>query len=328
MKMDNLYLITMGMKSTIKHNILILFGTFFVAYILSVRLLIERLPKALPMVHSLTEVFIYGFIITGFFMLGCINLILWYRKNIIKKEQVSLFYKRITNKIKILADIYWKSLRALDSIIKDNISSKVLGSNLLRFTKFYNKHINMRNRLSVFVIFFICDVFPKYLFLLLFFYDVIVLHMFNYIYASAWLLLIPLIFNYTIFTLKEFSEFNINLYNNEICDIFDDNFNIITSQDVIKTSILHANILLHEGKVEPSLIYIKLKEKYVKDKNDEEILVSEISIAKNLFNYRLMRQHTEMFGNLHYRYGHLLNSLKFYSYSIIWFYILIYAYIY
>ena len=315
------------MRLIIKNYLFIILGIIIVGYIFFIRLFSNKLPKELPIIVTTIEVFFYIAIVLWFFFLSIFLLILWYKR----QKNIVLRNSYLESRIKPLLNFYWKCLNALDNLIKDNISPRILGKNLLRFSKYYNnKIIIAKNQRKILGIYHCFVSLPGYLFLSIFFVDSIIIKKFVYIYQFAWLLLIPFIFNYIIFTFKEFSQFNINLYLKDICDVYyNSNHEKVTVQEFLENSRLLCSLLYETQEIDiPTLAAINLKESYLTNSNlreNDDISTRAMFFAQNLIVFRNIYMHTLIFNGINQAYGLILNSVKYFCYGCIWLYILLHG---
>jgi hypothetical protein len=221
MKMVYLFLIKMEKKlimtNKIKNIIYIIIGLYFILMLFIYRLIIIRLPKDLD---NINLIFCVIFIIINFF---CIY-----------KTLKSLFNLEVKNLkfMQYLQHFYVNSMKNVDNIIKHKyLGPEILGKSLLYITTFFFKKINDNNSIITFLV---LDVLPKLIFIFIFIFDIYIKQQFCYIYSYGWILLLPLIFSYILYTFKEFALVNIQIiYKNHL--IFYNNiYEIILYDDFIK----------------------------------------------------------------------------------------------
>ena len=317
--MDNQYLIQMEMKSIIHRYIFILLGIFILCYIVSIRLLINKLPKELPIITTYLEKLIYTFIPLSFLLISIITFLSWYKS----VTRDSWIFSKI---IEPVSSIYWKSLKALDAVIKDNISPKILGSNLLRFCKIYAQYYKLSDKRIYKITYILFNFVPKFLFLVIFSFDVLYKNKFLYTYYSAWLLLIPLAFNYFIFTLREFTEYNFDHYINNILDIVDEDNNYVKSHMIVISCKFRSYALFIENKaIAFDVLFSRIKTSYLSDNNisDSSTIAKVENERQNEFIlFRLVRGHIAMLDVVKEMYGNILNAIYFFCLALLWFYVL------
>lgn len=317
------YLTITGMKSIIKQYLFIWLGIVIVGYIISIRLLINKLPRELPTIVSWIEFCIYSLVPLCFLFLAIALMIGP------KKTQKTLILMYLSKFLNILSKFYWKSLLALDSIIKQKIPSEVLGYNLLRFAKIYADYYKLNNKKLFIKTFILFSFIPKYLFLLILIYDVFYLKMFNYIYYYAWLLLIPVAFNYLLFTLKEFFSFNLNHYIHNVFLVIDDNNLLVEDVDIILDSctkvafnIFHFN----EKNVIFDSLYGNISESYLKENHITDYREAE-SVKLLRYNefvlFRLGYTQMVIFNLIRETFNTKLNVFYFLCLALVWLYVLI-----
>ena len=128
---------------------------------------------------------------------------------LIPSKPNTFFQKIYQNYIYAIINLIDLSYKYLDSYIKDNILGPlILGSNLKKLMNFLLNNIGSKHS-SYKLLFIIFDIIPKLIIILIFCVDTIILDKLEYIYIFSWIILIPLTFKYIIFTLREFTEYNI-----------------------------------------------------------------------------------------------------------------------
>lgn len=307
-----------------KNYVFIIFGIFIVGYIITIRLIITRLPRELPKIDSMEERMLYSLIPLCFITIVIIGILQYYKKltNIAKTK----FPLNIFNTI---FKIYTKSLLGLDAIIKRKIPSKILGENLMRFTMFYTLYLTLTQKRIYTIIYLFFSFAPKFLFLFLFLYDVFYLKKFTYIYYYGWILIIPLIFNYLLFTLKEFSRHNLNRYLEVILLVIDNDDVLIENVNTIlesckKYAIQHYYNDANTVEFEPAL-YAQISDHYLTTNcitTDSEIDRVSFLRKKEFAVHRIVYTQMIIFDFICDKYAMLLNNLYYLSLGIIWIYII------
>ena len=305
----------MELKSNIKDSLLLFPGIIFILYILGIRLLRNKLPQELPVINSSLKFFMYILIPLGLFV--AIFIILYKKRNSNSKSW-------FTNTLQNIITFYWQSLQLLDNTIKSKIPPEILGHNLLKISKIYATYLELTNK-TLFLIFYITFNFmPKILFLLIFAYDVFYMKKFIYIYYNAWLLLIPSLFNYLNFTLKEFAEFNIDHYTKEILFIISkDNILISNPKDILNSIYQTAYQIFYHNRTEIVFmeLYVRLADLYCERNSilDEIEWNRVLSLRHNEFVlFRLLVGNYNLFMFIRKEYDSLLNSLYLFLYALLW----------
>ena len=329
--MVNLFLMPMVMKLNIlKENVFVIFGILIVGYILIIRLFINKLPRELPIIDSLFKFIFYCCIPLCFLVLAIIILLQYYKK-LTKVSQTKLYVRILGS----LSKFYWNSLLALDAVIKEKLPASILGENLLRFTKVYTNYVGLTKKFRYTAIFLLFVFVPKYLFLTLFLYDVFCLKKFTYIYYYGWLLLIPLAFNYLLFTLKEFSLHNLDRYIKMILLVIDDNDVLIEKVDFIIDSCTKlATEIYFDNNTNTQFVpalYAKICDKYLEDNNisdDAEIEFVASLRHQEFLLFRLLQTQMIIFNFIRERYNNILNSFYYICLALIWTFIILHGIIY
>lgn len=209
--MANQYMINMEKKLTTIFKISI--GLYVILSPIFFKIIIIRLPKNILTI----KVFFVVLLLLFFFL---ISFKILYKAFIFRKKN-KITEKITQNILKPLSDFYWGNLHLIDSYIKHDImGSNILGKNLLKFGVYINRYLYDRNSERYLILFFIFDVIPKIILLLLYFTDVFIFKEFSFIYKWGWIGLIPLCFRYILYTFREFAEHNIKYMHEEFLYFF------------------------------------------------------------------------------------------------------------
>jgi hypothetical protein len=162
--------------------------------------------------------------------------------------------------------------------------------------------------------------------------DVFYYHKFHYVYIWGWLLLLPSIYNYIVFTYKQFSEYNIDDFNIDILAFFNDG-KVMSTEDIIDNCNKHAELRMDflRGKLNQDIPwfhdYIHLNAKHRKICEDaNRDLQNDIDFYYRQFiSFYICRRDVAIFELFKYYYGIIFNIIRFLLYSIIWFYVLMYG---
>lgn len=308
-----------------KKYIFILFGIFIVGYILFIRLAINKLPRNLPLIDSIFKFVLYSLIPLCFLFIA-ISLFIKHHK----KKSVNIVPEYWLKKLNIVSVIYWKSLLSLNEFIVENTPPRFWGENLMQFSSVYTTYLGLKKKKYYIIIYILLAFVPKIVFLLLFLYDVLYLKKFTYIYYYGWILLIPLAFNYLLFTLKEFSEYNFDNYIKNILLVITDGDVLIENVEILIESCKKFAVELYfintfTTRFYPEL-YAQICDKYLEDNNitdDNEIdRVSQLR-REEFTTLRVVYTQMIIFGFICDRYNNILNSIYYAILAIIWFYIII-----
>lgn len=183
----------------------VLIGCLISTYILFMRLIYKRLPRDLSIDLSTTLLYIY---------VGILSMFLFSLSYTIYK---AFFYQERADRIDYLRYIrplmsFWNHcLIQFDYFIKSHIENSwdiTVAIGLYLYNKYSHKHM-------VFSIVLFCII-PKVIVVCAFLIDIFLYHKFNYFYKLSYLLIIPLIFNYLIYSLHDLSITNIIKMSEEI----------------------------------------------------------------------------------------------------------------
>jgi hypothetical protein len=172
---------------------------------------------------------------------------------------------------------------------------------------------------------------PKIVFILLLIYDVFYLKKFTYMYYYGWVLLIPLIFDYILFTLKEFSIYNLDNYLKNILVVIDDDSILIESVETIVESCKKYAVDLYFNNMTPEFapaLYSQISDKYLKHNNIfDENEINRVSYLrrKEFTTLRVVYTQTLIFGFMRDRYTALLNAFYFFCLAFAWLYIILHG---
>lgn len=217
--MVNQFMINMEMKSTI-NKLYILLGAFIVCYILFIRLIWKRLPKELSTDLPEYLMLFYLLIISMFIVLIIINIFHLFNKTIHPNKG-----------LKIISQFIQECLYTFDEYIKNkDYTYFSLGSLLQSFCSVYVYCVNRNSFKKHRYLLVLFDILPKVIMASVFLFEIIFMHKINYFYKLSGLLLLPLVFNYVIYTLKDFCTRNLEIFDTILC-ITDINDNIVDMKD-------------------------------------------------------------------------------------------------
>lgn len=231
--MADLFLIKMVMKliMIIKNLFYILLGIYFILFPISHKVIIIRLPRDINTINIFVAIFFCIF----FFLL---TVKILYNLIVVEKKPNKVFIWFNSYITTPIYKVYWESLSFIDNYIKHELlGPKYVGEPLVIISKYINKYLYDRNSKRYVLIYFIIDILPKIVFILLFILDVFYSKKLCYIYKMGWIFLLPLLWRYIIFTFKEFSEYNIRGMHEEVLYFF-----------TLKDEELSTNALIEECK--------------------------------------------------------------------------------
>ena len=311
-----LFMIQKEMKLIMtKYNIPTLLGFLLVLFIIYFRFLKERLPTTLLKEFSYMEKTFFLCMILIFFSLTFYYLYLFY----LQIMQKPLYIKRTL--FLNISQFYWKCLLSFDDFIKHTLLVKYLPSLLLTVQDRINYHFVKLKSLRYLLIYLIVDIFPKCIVLICFSVD-IYKYQFNFIYKSIWFLLIPLIFKYILFTLREYSEQNLSYMLDNILSFKFHSGELMTLQDLLDSyngantqkdfySNSFDNFNVHAINLSDKQLQICL------DTNDD-IDETIVFYSKQFNSFAKLRTIITQFDSIYKTYNNIFSSLRFYIYCYLW----------
>lgn len=215
----------------LKNIIYIIIGLYFITTPFISKLIILKLPRDL---NQINLIFSIVFILINFFQLY---------------KTLNSLFKIETKQLKCiinLQEFYIDAMKNIDNIIKHKyLGPDLLGKTLLQVATFLYKKINDNNSI---ITLFMCDILPKLCFIFIFIFDITIKQQLCYIYVYGWLLLLPLIFKYILFTFKEFALVNIEIIYKNHLSFYNKNYDIILYDDFLialqKTNFNKINALI------------------------------------------------------------------------------------
>jgi len=316
------------MLTKITNSIYIISGLIIISFLLYNRILFKRLPRDILNEISLdvSVFYILCFIIS--FILLILNSYYLYNKLVLKKELNPNKYliKFITHKYNPL-NLITKSLVSLDTFIKnhtprynENFSyadyyTLKLGQLLFKYKKY-----------TVFS-FFIIKFFSEITLCVLFLIDIIIFNQFKYFYNNLWLLLIPMLLTYIIYSINVFLKVNLDGIS-EILDI-----KVVPSEEIptviipddYKSISVDQWFILSKSEFKDKLIYYNtLKEGFAKEISDESHgvvlrnIVTFLNVCSEIVDF--LTEYKELCA----KYEDKINILKYSIYTTGWGYILIF----
>jgi hypothetical protein len=310
------------------NKLMIITGSIIVTYYLYIRLIIKRLPKDLATESIFNEIFYILAAIVSMILL-IYTMYKLYKIHYLKSDKPStnIFIKSLNNQINTLSKLYYDGLIALDDFIKHTILVEHLGEILKSFSKiFLNIFIKVKSKKYIFA-YIILDSMPKLIVLIAFCFDVYN-HKFCYMYQLAFVLLIPLLYKYIIFTLREFSEHNIKDMNEHILIYYFHSGQIMTSEDIINNckGITNPKDTYYNSEERFSLRVIALSEEYKQEcfNNNRELTDDLMFYTKQMNFFQRIRSYVARLETQN-KYNIYFNLIRYTIYSILWLYILVYT---
>ena len=337
MKMVLRYSTKKEMKLIILKNFLFGFvGFLIISYLFYTRLILVKLPKNLSPNLSFGEILILIILILIFFLLFLSNsykiLKLFFnedhkQKHFFKDSVIFTWIRTQLNTYIISA--YWNSLKTLDHFIKHILVKNYIGKNLKIFAKSIIHYCKLESLFSnnFLYIYLILDIMPKFIVLCLFIIDVFIKHKFHYVYLCSWLLLIPLIYKYFLFTFKEFAEATMNAINiNYIYTKFH-NGDIMYTEDHITECIKNIEFRFDKTNFEPFEVNVIALAENVKEAcTSEEDVVETLFFYGNQFAFfTQIRRNVAIFESFNENFGIPFNIIRYLFYTLFLIYVLNYG---
>lgn len=301
-------------------SLFLIFGFVFLNYLLYIRVIKLRLPKEISKdLFTSSEfislgMFLMLLVISGYFIIVNIRKIL---------EKEGAFQKRWFMKpLSWVSNFFKKSYFAVDHVIKEVIFYDYIGEILTSlgyylYRNFYDKQIYL---LSVFYIF------PRIFVISMLFVDVFYFKTFNYVYKFSFLLLIPLLADYVIYSLNKFWQDNAKIFG-ELLNFF----HYETGQPILVTELVlaHLGSSRYKHLLDDNALVSSLSPKFLEE-HPNEAFNSEVTLQELLDNFNEIVIPSALFEckfSLFYKRKFLpyflviLHSL----YVLIWSYVLYYS---
>jgi hypothetical protein len=325
----------MGTKyQAIKKFIFAISGLSIILYIFFSRILI-KLPKELSTSLTYFEAFFVAIVILFFLGLFILNLRVYYK--LFYSEEISpqsSFITKIVTWLNLhVVSIYWNSLKEIDDFIKHTVLGPRLGTFMDKNYNAFHDRRGVTSLTRIYDYIWLCFNFlPRVVVLCLLILDVFYYHKFHYVYIWGWLLLLPSIYNYIVFSYREFSEYNIDLINDNIVHFFKDDY-CLTTEDIINHACLIAMarrlFLKDETMIDIDELHdsVKLIQEYKDENNidDDSFIRILMFYQERLIYFYTCRRDVAIFESFKRYYGIIFNIIRFLLYSIIWFYVLMYG---
>lgn len=185
----------------------VIVGCLIIMHLIYYKFIIIRLPKDITQVYWDLCCFIllmYSLRLVSLLYTGI-------KAKYFPEQGSNKFILKVKSYFHNISNIYQKSLQAIDDFIKHTLlGPRILGANLKILCPLLIKLLGVKHKTYKWLYVFF-DILPKSILLLLFSLDILYCKQFHYIYQVAWLTLLPIMFHYIVFTLKEFCDFNIHL---------------------------------------------------------------------------------------------------------------------
>lgn len=295
------------MINILKNILYITVGIYFILSPLIYKLLlILRLPKTIldiPFSLALCSSSLFIFF----------SLIIIQRLYFSLKEETLIakkFKLYISNPLK---QLYFDSLTLIDNYIKHTLlGPQILGESLKSITIYLNKTLTEK---SLRIMFFLFDIFPKIIFLVLLILDILYYHQLKYIYLFGMLTLVPMIFRYLIYTFKEFALHNIKYSLNYLC-FYTQDYIELSFEDILDNFLTNS----YQQSIIPHYIkHVTLKETLANEAYFDNVLdtyLDQFHIFTQLYNNIDFLEHLKKMKS------YQLFMLTIYcNYAGIWFYI-------
>lgn len=241
-----------------------------------------------------------------------------------------LFKKIVTNKIILWVNnyiknnfisFYYESMKIIDSYIKDNLlGPKYVGETLGKWSDKLLKFLENKESIIYVLIIIFFDILPRILFLIILTMDIFVYNAMKYSYIFGLIIIIKPLFSYILFTLKEFSEYNLR----NICDnnliFFNNEGELMLTEDVLNDRIINCPDNKLKPIIKPLSFKISCRENIL---NHEELLLKchyyidnfefFINIRRIIYIFDIIKQTTQYI---------FFNISVLFVYLSIWSYIL------
>jgi hypothetical protein len=330
MKMVNLYTIKMEMKLTIKNFLMGVLGFIIIFYYIYLRLILVRLPKNLSQNLDLIDILFLTIIIAIFAFLTIYNYCYYFNlkytiitNNPNFKQNIILGIKNLVTAIK---KNFFYCLTTVDNLIKHEMLKNNLGIGLKKGIKFIYTKINFMYKSSsgFYIFYFAFDFLPKMIVLTSFIFDLFLYSKFDYVYKLSFLLIIPLIFNYILFTYKEFAEFNINLLNIDVIYFKFHDGTIMSTDDHIQ----EATILEFDPKEPFRFNVVELSEEFKTHcyNTNDNITETILFYSEQFGFFKKIRRDIAIFDLYKAAIGIPFNIIRFFIYFLLWSYVLFYGF--
>lgn len=316
----------------IKSKLYFIIGLILIISLFYYRVLKIHIPKSIFELNMFLIVFttILYSIKTLVLLIKLIKLRYFPKKK--PNELLQKLYHKYVYPLNIIIDLSYKSI---DSYVKDKmLGPKLLGLNLKNLMHFLLNNIGNKHSYykALFIVF---DIIPKTSILMIFGIDIIFFNKLENIYLFSWIILIPLIFKYIIFTLKEFAEYNIILIlDNYLLITSNTPMYVMNAEDIInECCCLYRSNILEQCSSEylnrTNIIVCNFGKTYIlNEKFTSKYKSSKIinklfdDIMLNFDYFRNLREIIYQIEKIRYYWNYLFFEIfRFSYYSILWLYI-------
>lgn len=318
-----------------KNNLLIFFGFFLVLLLLWNRLIRTRLPTELNSNLNKLTIFIYTFLLVCILIAFFYNILLLLKSSAHKKNAFSILWGKLYllpyNPLHIINN----SLTALDAFIKNNMPIynahqsygdffiETLGLKCSKYTK------------TSLLILYLFKLVPQLFVCFLFFLDVTYFHRFDYFYKSLWLLILPIMMSYIIYSLRTLIVTNLDSLDSIM--IFKVKLNDFTTEyinltpEIIDRDFNHITVyqwynVVKNTKPGEYLCYNSFTENYRKNfstAEEEQLTINYcLEFLQKAFN---IYQFLETYDNYKTKIEIPSNIFRYFIYLLGWVYILLYG---
>jgi hypothetical protein len=314
-------MIIMAMKLNINKIILILIGASMIIFYIYFRFIVTKLPRDLMIQPQLILAVSYSCICIIFIFLTVRNLYLLYKVNYhitYTMDNRFIYLKYYLNKV---IQLCYKSLKIIDDFIKHTLLINHTGKLLKAFGLILKRFLIYNSSNKYLIIYLLCNVIPRFFVLFMFSIDILYFHKFQYVYQFAWLLTIPLIYSYLLYTYKEFSEHNIHEILQDILIFRFDDKTIMNTQDVIDFTLTECKTKKYSAI--PVELSKELTQICYNEGGDITLTLAYYIPQFNMFTK--LRKIVDILEQLQTKYNIYFNLIRFFLYSMLWLYILIYT---
>jgi hypothetical protein len=329
----------MDMKSNIKQYFFILIGAIIVGVIVYPRLLQVRVPKEILYPLSILDFTLYFLFASLFFGISSYIEYTYHRIRFnMEFKNEGVWLGNIFNK---WSKYYSDSLKAFNLFLVEQIFKKKVPVTLDCFADLVllltsKKEFVIENYILIYLF---LDIFPRVVVLFFFGYDVLWLHEFRYIYKVGILLLIPLLFNFLLYNLEQYSKLNIEYFlahyiRSTIAALTYDftlteesyrEYEIFLSKFTTRYANYEVTMFILEDLMDRQLLTPSKTVYQVKifEKSDENIANSVEDLGSMYMRYESYWRITRVFKHFRIKYGTYWNIIRFSLYGLLWIMVLL-----
>jgi hypothetical protein len=314
------------MKTKITNLIYIIFGLIIITFLIYNRVLLKRLPRDIfpEITFNITIFYVLFFIISFTFLI--LNSYYLLHKLIFKRELRPNKYliKFIAYKWNPL-NLISRSLVSLDTFIKNQTPRY---NELFSYADYYTLKLGQllcKYKKYTVLSFVSIKVFSEIILCILFLTDIIIFKQFKYFYNNLWLLLIPMLIAYIIYTINKFLKVNLDSIETvlEIRVVPSEEIPEVIIPDDYKSISIDQWRILSKSEFKDKLIYYNtLKKDFAKELSDDQYsailknVVTFVAISAEIFKF--LDEYKDLCG----KYEDNINIVKYSIYTLGWGYIL------